>query len=179
MSSVVGVVDNGRLVMGCDSIYVGGGASDNTTSNKLTRRGDFLIGCTFSPRARQVLAYEVALPDTLDGDDLEAALVKQFVKPVRVAMKDAGLDEKKEGSEQQTGHILVGIHNRLFVVEYDWRVIEPRCGYWAVGSDNGLAMGALHATRGMHSLYRRVEIALQAGAAHSVYIRPPFVIEEY
>jgi hypothetical protein len=180
MSSVIGIVENDRLVMGCDSIYVGN-VVDNTTSDKLFRRGPLFIGCTFSPRVRQLIAYEVELPEVIEPDgNLEKTLMLGVVKPIHACMKANDIDERKDGVATQEGHMLIGIHNRLFVVQYDWRVIEPRCKYWAVGSHDGIAMGVLHATRnGEIPAERRIEMALEAQEAHSIYIRPPFVICPY
>ena len=174
MSCVIGLVDNGRVWMGGDSIAVdsaGWKVSDN--SPKVFRRENYVLGVAGSIRLRQLLRFE-ALPE-LRADEPERS-VEVLVETIR-EMAEAKKLLDGAGELPSTG-LLVGFAGCLFDVQPNFGVVSPRCGYSAIGVGGPAALGALailaHSNKGPEE---RIKQALSASAQFCAMVCPPFVVE--
>lgn len=175
MSCVVGIVEDGDVYMGCDSVYVDGWTTDHTTSNKLFRRGEFLIGSTGSIRVRQLVTHVFNPPPIPDGMALEAYMVTLFVDALRECLKAGGRVHVDEGAEKG-GNYLVAVRGRLFVIEGHYAVVEPTSRYWAIGCARDIVIGSLYTSAQMECPpEQRIRLALEAPAAHNMGVQGPFV----
>lgn len=98
----------------------------------------------------------------------------EFVDAVRKTLKEGGFAHVENGVERG-GHFLVGWRGTLYHVEGDFQVGRPARGEDATGCGDALALGALYASRGRPPR-SRVKVALDAAAAHSGSVAPPFRI---
>lgn len=195
MSCVVGIkTGDGRIIMGADSIYVGGGwFKDHSASPKLFRVGEFLIGSTGSIRVRQLVAHCFDPPESLNEyPDPEKYMVREFIPALRVCLKEGGAVKVEHGLEE-SGTFLVGVRGHLFVIGENYQCVEMGSEYAAIGCAMEWATGALYATswdvatggyldradaERARSPHDRLMIALECAANHNLGVRPPFIIEE-
>ena len=176
----------GVIYMGCDSAGVGGWYSrQNRVDPKIYRVKDMLIGFTTSFRMGQLLGYSLTPPHHHVDVPIEKYMATTFVNAVRECLKAGGWATKDKEVESG-GIFLVAYKGRIFEIQADYQVAEGEEPYNAVGCGQDLALGSLFTSErsvlgsGDHaSIARaRVEAALQAAAAFSAGVHPPFRIEE-
>lgn len=176
MTCVVALKHEGIVHMGCDSAGVGGYSRANRVDPKIYRVGDMLIGFTTSFRMGQLLGYSLTLPRHHADVPVENYMATVFINAVRDCLKAGGWASKKEENEIG-GQFLAGYRGRIFEVESDYQIGEREEPYSAVGCGFDLALGSLFTS--IHMEPRdRVRVALEAAAAFSAGVHPPFRIEE-
>ena len=166
MTCIVGKLENGKVVIGADSI----GASNYDYSirkdKKLFRLGDFIIGATTSYRMLQLIQYKMTPPSIPDDMDLHEYMVVHFVETLRTTLKEGGFTSI-ESNVEKGGTFLVGIRDRLFRIGCDFQVQENVNGIDSVGCGQDYAIGALHAGAS-------VEQALEISEKCSCGVKGPF-----
>lgn len=178
MTCIVALKHRGTIYMGCDSAGVGGLSRQNRVDPKIYRIGQsMLIGFTTSFRMGQLLGYSLTLPHHHPDVSVEKWMVTAFVDAVRNTLKSGGWAERDKDQESG-GRFLVAYRERIFQIDSDYQVGERMEPFGAVGCGDDLALGALFATQQMTDPKRRVQIALEAAAAFSAGVHPPFRIEE-
>lgn len=175
MTCIVGLVEEGNVYMGGDSVGVAGWQLTVRKDSKVFRVGEFLLAGTGSFRMLQLLRYAFVAPDYDPSTELERYMAVEFVNALRQCFKDGGFAEKKN-EQESGGHFLVGVRGRLFYIEADYQVGESLCGYDAVGCGADVALGVLYATPDMQPK-KRVELALRGAEQHNAGVRGPFSIE--
>src|SRR5258708_582547 len=149
----------------------------NRADPKIYRVGKSLIGFTSSFRMGQLLGHALTLPEHHSDVPVEKWMVTAFVDAVRSCLKTGGYAEEKDKVEKG-GIFLVAYRGRIFEIQADYQVAERDEPYGAVGCGEDLALGALFASQRMSIRpRRRVELALEAAAAVSARVYPPFRIE--
>lgn len=179
MTCIVALKDEGRVVMGADSAGVGGYSRSNRMDPKIYRVGSMLIGFTTSFRMGQLLGYSLTLPHHHADVPIEKYMATSFITAVRDCLKAGGWAEK-EKDQERGGTFLVGYRGRIFEVESDYQVGERAEPYSAVGCGFDLALGSLFTSERGYTKEpgERVRLALEAAAAFSAGVHPPFRIEE-
>lgn len=177
MTCIVALRHKGVIYMGCDSAGVGGWyARSNRVDPKIYRVGDSLIGFTTSFRMGQLLGHALALPHHHADVAVEKYMVTSFIDAVRSCLKNGGWAER-EKEQERGGVFLVAYRGRIFEIESDYQVGERDEPFSAVGCGADLALGSFYSSEGLDPR-KRVELALQAAAAFSAGVHPPFRIEE-
>ncbi len=174
MSVVIAVSDGKTIEAGADSA---GGSQDEIyeiMEEKIFVRGAYLIGYCGSLRIGQILRYEVELPDPPAEEDLAAFLVKEVMPEIRRAVETAGAAGKDQVLPGKT-MILLGCRGGLWCIGPELFVSQAK-PYAVIGSGRHHAYGALHAllAAGMKIGRRLIELGLQAAAAYTPSVRPPF-----
>ncbi len=185
MTCVVALRHEGVIYMGCDSAGVGGYSRSNRLDPKIYRVGEMLIGFTTSFRMGQLLGYSLTLPRHHADVPIENWMATSFINAVRDCLKAGGWASKDKESEQG-GNFLVAYKGRIFEIQSDYQVAENAEPYAAVGCGFDLALGSFFTSDlGVHGAgtqdaiaRRRVDLALQAAAAFSAGVHPPFRIEQ-
>lgn len=179
MTCVVALRHDGRIYMGADSAGVGGWYSrQNRMDPKIYRVGEMLIGFTTSFRMGQLLGYSLSVPHHHPDVAIEKYMATTFINAVRECLKGGGWAEKDK-EQEKGGNFLVAYKGRIFEIQRDYQVAESADAFNAVGCGQDLALGSLHTSQGWTLKPRdRVEIALEAAAAFSAGVHPPFKIEE-
>ncbi len=174
MTCIVGLEQNGKAFMGGDSAS----GADNTVrvvlTEKIFRKGQFIIGYTSSFRMGQILHYCVDFPASAVYD--ESYMVGQFVEAVRKKFKDFGFS-KIESNEETGGSFLVGVDGKIWQVESDFQVSRPSDGMSAIGCGSDFALGALKALDKLPPEERLLN-ALTISAYYCAWVRPPFTVLE-
>lgn len=176
MTCIVALVDKGAVHMGCDSAGVGGYSRQNRADPKIYRVGSMLIGFTTSFRMGQLLGYALTPPHHHADVAIEKYMATTFVDAVRECLKAGGWAGKDKEVEQG-GTFLVGYRGRIFEIESDYQVAERSDPYNAVGCGFELALGSLYSSGTMASPRARLQLALEAAAAFSAGVYPPFRFE--
>lgn len=177
MTCIVGLVEKGEVHIGGDSAGVAGYDLAVRADRKVFRNGDFVMGFTTSFRMGQLLACAFTPPKRHLDQDVYKFMVTDFVDAVRDCFKRGGFAEREREAESG-GTFLVGYAGRLFEIGSDYQVGENTEPYSACGCGGQVAMGALHATKGMGmSPDQRIIAALRAAETFSAGVRGPFHVE--
>lgn len=181
MTVIVAVKAGGRVVMGGDSFsgtyeYVLEEASPKVFTRTVhDEKGMFRCSALFGVSGDYrgtVLLRNMDLPAWPEGIKPEAYVGIHLVNAMREAFREGGYAQKESEQESHDLTLLVGLLGRLFSVWQTFDVLESK-EYMAVGAGMYVALGALHATRGMRP-EERVRLALEAAAEHNPMVRPPF-----
>lgn len=178
MTCVVALRHENKIYVGCDSAGVGGYSRSNRLDPKIYRVSEMLIGFTTSFRMGQLLGYSLTPPRHHSDVAVENYMATAFINAVRDCLKAGGWAEK-EKEQERGGNFLVAFKGRIFEVQSDYQVAENAEPYNAVGCGVDLALGSFHTShRWSQSPKERIELALEAAAAFSAGVYPPFRIEE-
>lgn len=176
MTCIVGLVSDGKVLIGADSAGVGGLDISNRRDVKVFTNGDFVMGCTTSFRMIQLLQYKLNPPKRHPDVDVMRFMVTDFVETVRSLFRDGGFATKREEAESG-GTFLVGHAGRLFRIEEDYQVGEREDGFDACGCGESYALGSMAMTAGL-APEDRVRKALETAAHFSAGVRAPFVFAD-
>ena len=187
MTCIVGVADEHRGItyIGGDAAAVAGHTLTLVTP-KVWRRHGWVFGGTTSFRMMDILRHSLDIDYELDrnteGGELLRFMQTSFVDAVREVLKAGGFMKVENGVEQG-GSWLAGYRGRLFHIDSDQQVTESLHGYFAVGSGDDTALGALYALKILEEeAYldlpgpAKITAALSAAAAHITTVSPPFTV---
>jgi len=171
MSCVAGIVEDGKIWMGGDSAgTTDDGLQYSCLRSKVFHNGEVLIGSVGDGRVQDLFENH-EMPDI----PLGLGAIWHVVTWMEVIL--ASEQPAKEGSKLAPG-CMVGVRGELFVVSENYNYVQPRQGYWAIGSAGEIALGSLYATAedGDMSIEDRIEMALAASAEFHSTVRAPFTI---
>lgn len=173
MSTVVGLVQDGKVFMGADSFATTvDGDRRHMCVEKLFVNGPYLLGFIGSVRNGQVLKPHHFTPpeNVLDFPD---AVMEQFRNKSCLGI------QTETQTAMQEGNILIATPNgELYELLMDFQLNQiPE--YTAVGSGSPFALGSLYTTRNRKDPKQRIKAALEAAARYNVATGPPFIIEEF
>ena len=180
MTCIVGVVDEGRVILGADS--AGSGKENEIYSlpeRKVFARGPYLFGITGSYRLGEVLHFKTELPELPKQHDLKRFLVHELVPAVADAvLKNHCAHEGREILGPRTGFLL-GVRGSLWCIISDLTVFQAG-SFASMGSGRLRAYPALHALEaaGVTPAKRRLELALEATYAYTSDVRGPWQFVE-
>jgi hypothetical protein len=179
MSSVIGFQKNGVVTIGGDSALSEPGTSfvfSLPQEPKVWKQGPYLIGGCGSGRAMQLIRYVAELPEPPAEGDLGRFLVRDVLPVLREVVGAADVRGAEPGSPLGRTSLLLGVRGELWEVGADL-VVTPSKIYAAIGAGLVPAFGALYALVKLGVSGRQaVEIALEASAATTQSVRPPFTI---
>jgi hypothetical protein len=183
MTCVVGFSDGNTIIFGADSAAAGGGPETSAAGEiytpaepKVFPCGAYLLGVCGSYRVAQVLRHRAELPEMPAAtEDLERFLVRDLLPALAATIEAAAIAGTRPGYLGDQVAILLGIRGRLWTVCSDLTLL-PESGFGALGSGRHRAYGALYAldAAGVEGPRRRLEIALEAAAAYTSDVRPPW-----
>lgn len=66
----------------------------------------------------------------------------------------------------------MGYKGRLYKVQSDWSILEPTCGYTAVGSGSEICMGAISVLKDLEELTPKEKVvkAIEVASKHNPYV---------
>jgi ATP-dependent protease HslVU (ClpYQ) peptidase subunit len=174
MTCIVGLINNGEVMMGGDSA----GVSDNDITirkdEKIFKIGEFIFGCTSSFRMIQLIRYKFNPPNISEMEDISHYMCTKFVDALRECFRKGGY-MKYENNEETGGTFLVGFRGRLFKICSDFQVAESIDDFMTCGSGYAYALGSLYSTKDLFPS-ERIKIALNCAAYYNSGVRPPFII---
>lgn len=186
MTAIVGVEHRGKVIMGADAAATTGNYSfTQIATEKVWVSGIYIFGSCGSFRINQLLRYQMNIPQALPHDerDVDEFMVTDFMDAAKQCLAEHGMVENHHNVDTiaDDSDFLVGVRGRLYLVAMDFSVIRSATGYAATGSGYDLALGALYAVSNITNApapRTRVQLALEAAAAHNAAVAPPFTILE-
>lgn len=181
MTVIAGVVDGGKVWMGCDSLGSNGWLHAwNLRDKKIFTVGPFLVGTCGTPRVAQLLRYKLGLQDDSRKSAHEFMCV-DFVDRIRQILGENGA-KRQENSVDETpsySSMLVGYRGELFTVQGDFQVCQRKEPFDAVGCGADYALASLYETTGLKDCTpkKRIERALKCAEVFSAGCRGPFTVE--
>jgi len=179
---IVGLVHEGVVYIGGDSLGSGGGSGTIYNNRKvfhISENKDIIVGYTSSFRMGQLIQYS---SDLFSGDDLalnridEKYLITTFIPNLQKLLKSGGYQEESN-NVVTGGNFLIGYKDRLFEVQSDYSILEPECAYACCGCGERFALGSLYSTQNLiKDPIERIKLALEAAANFSTGVSDPFYL---
>lgn len=175
MSTVVAIVEKGKVWMGADSYAtMESGERRRIMCNKMFVNKSYLIGCVGSARVGQVVRAEYFDPpeNVLDFPDV---LIKHFEEKGCL-----GTDPEDQTSKNSSNFLIATSTGKLFEILVDFQINEIS-DFTAIGSGSPFALGSLYTTRtwtnGNPKL--RIMTALKIAGIYDIHTGPPYMVEEF
>ncbi len=184
MTCIVGVKHEGKVYIGGDSMGSNGHTYFQMSNSKVFRifgsenELKAVIGYTSSFRMGQLLQFRLRVAAPLEGQDLYQFMCSVFIDAV-IEVLDAGKFSRYEEGVFTVGTFIVGVQDRMFIIQSDCSVSECTADYTSVGSGMEFALGSLHSSRYdecrdpkffQNTGERRATLAIAAAAAHCVSV---------
>ncbi len=177
MTCIIGLIDNEKVYMGCDSAGVAGLDISGRADQKIFKVGDFIMGFTTSFRMGQLLRYDFNPPKKPPNVDIYKYMVTKFIDEVRMCLKRGGFASKDKETEEG-GTFLVGYAKHLFRISSDYQVGQNILPFDSCGCGQSYALGSLYTTRNNNiKPQKRISMALETAQEFSTGVRMPFHIE--
>jgi ATP-dependent protease HslVU (ClpYQ) peptidase subunit len=175
MTCVIGIVKDGEVHLGGDRLVTySSGCSLTKQMPKIYKKGNFLIGTAGSARGGQVLAFDIDIPNIIEGQDELEYLVINFIDALRKANKEAGHHYIENETEQSDIHVLIGLNGRLFYIE-NYYYVHEIVDYFAIGSGSHFALGSLYHTNDCDlPVKERILTALETASYFDKGVQEPF-----
>lgn len=174
MTCIVGVKTQNGVLLGGDSMGSDERMGAIYVAPKVFHLAeDVAVGMCGSFRMGQILEHELVAPP-IDRDERKWAITT-LIPVIREAFELHGYAHIKD-NEETGGTFLMAVRSRLFVVQDDYSVLEPREPFHAVGCGEMFALGAMHALWKPKLANPRafLKAALDAASNYSLGVAPPY-----
>ncbi len=182
MTVIAACIDQDASIwMGCDTISLHRGNNvKRSAESKIFRLGEMLVGASGTVHAGQIVEHHLGDLSIPDEENLIPWLVREFIVPLRVAMKEYGGECKnRDGDNEMDGRLLIGLRGRLFEVDCGYGIYPHASCFAAIGcADQEALAGMFIATKLKPEMHARgiVMCGLEAAAEYDINIRPPFEV---
>ena len=171
MTTIVGVVKNGHVIMGADSLVTAGNSKYiHPQMLKIINNNGYLVGGAGDASACDILMYMWVppMPNANQRKNIYKFMITDVVPSMKEALEENGYkidkDDKESGFE-----MLIALDGELFNISDDFSVLMDETGIYGVGSGSPWAIAALDAGA-------TVEKALEIAEKRSPYTSGPFQI---
>jgi len=171
MTCIVGLVQDGRVLIGGDSASTSGDYTVLCKYGKVFRVGEFIFGVSGSWRVLQLLKYSFNIPP-VEGDIMRY-MCTTFVTSLRGLISD---NDVKIGDDGEWFEFLVGWDEHLFKVCCDYQISTTLDDYNACGSGMDYALAAFYNMDLDMCATLKVERALETASKFCNSVSPPFSI---
>ena len=173
MSTIVAIVNKGKVWMGADSYAsMESGERRRIICNKIFINPPYLIGYVGSVRVGQTLKPEYFKPPE-NVFDFPDKIIKQFEKKGCL-----GIDSEDQTFKHGSNFLIAIPDGKLFEILVDFQMNEIK-DFTSIGSGSAFALGSLYTTRKKKDPRKRIMTALEIAAVYDTHTGPPFVVEEY
>ena len=171
MTTIVGVVKNGHVIIGADSQVTSNSRPNmHPKLQKITKNNGYLIAGSGDSTPCDILQHIFVppVPTATDRKDLYKFMITKFVPAMREVLDENGY--KLDGNDKDAGFdMLFAFDGELFEIDSDFSVLLNGDGIYGIGSGSPFAIGALYAGA-------TVEQALEIAANNDIYTSEPFQI---
>ena len=173
MSTVIGIVDNGKVWVGADSYATTpSGERRRVICEKMFMNGPYLIAFIGSVRSGQVLKpHSFKAPKSIY--DFPDKMVEQFKQKGCLATTS-----DSQTAVQEANFLIATPDGKLFEILLDFQMNEIK-DYTAIGSGSPFAIGSLYTTRDWGDPRRRMLAAFEVAGVYDMSTGPPYIIEEF
>jgi len=186
MTCIVGLVEDGCVVLGGDALTVDGWTCTVCKHAKVWKAGEWVCGVSGAPVIQQLMRYSFPWPELADDADPARWLMAEGMRLVRTLLAEHGqigreTTNNPQGMDMRDGGMLIGVRGRLFAIGSTFQVIEAEDDYDAIGGGAQVARGALYALR-QHIKWPRLPAAqqvlsaLEAAARFNASVSAPFTL---
>jgi ATP-dependent protease HslVU (ClpYQ) peptidase subunit len=173
MSTVVAIVDKGKVWMGADSYATMiSGERRRIICNKMFINPPYLIGYVGSARVGQTVRSEYFKPPE-NIFEFPDALIKQFEKKGCL-----GTDSDDQTAVNSSNFLIATPDGKLFEILVDFQINEVK-DFTGIGSGSTFALGSLYTTRKQKNPRKRIMTALHIAGVYDIHTGPPYVVEEF
>jgi len=88
MTCIIGLIQDNKVYMGCDSALVDSWTIQRTKQSKIFKLGEFLMGVAGFPRVAQLIQYQLSLKPQNDNQTDFAYLCTEFSTSVKSLLND-------------------------------------------------------------------------------------------
>lgn len=169
MTCIVGIVSDGVVHIGCDSMGSNGHDFTLYPRNKIFKKSDrFMFGICGSYSVMDTMQHLFDPPELGEKHNTTEYMRKKFIPALRTCLETAGLIKTSNGVKTFGSFFLVGFDGVLFLVQNDFSVLElPEMG-GATGSGQEGATAVLfdyHRHRSSGKAIDKLRAALEASSA--------------
>lgn len=177
MTCIIGLKENNKIYMGCDS-YLGGGNWPTTLMKqpKVIKIHNMLIGHTGFPRATQIIQYHLSIRTQNENEDDMFYLITVFADSVRKVFKDLGYSWVNSNHETLEDYFLIGYKNNLYEMHSNFQIVCSLDNYTCIGSGQDYALAAMCALDNL-SPEKRIKRSLEITEKFCNTVKAPFNIE--
>lgn len=177
MTCIVGVVEDGKVWIGCDSM-ISTGSLSSTIDTKIAKNDEMLFGFTGRVRDIQLIRFGFDIPKQEDDMDDYEYMVTVLSTAVRNRLKEFGASIVKDQEEMGNLGTLIGYRGALYKMDWDFAVRRIESNYYAVGSGTRPALGSLYSTEKTDMTPEdRILLALETAAHFVQSVGGPFTVE--
>jgi ATP-dependent protease HslVU (ClpYQ) peptidase subunit len=163
-------------------VFLGGDSSAISEYDMLTirtpkviRKGEYVFGFAGHFRFAQIVEHAFK-PPVYKGGDVFSFMSRQFMSRLQKCVAKAEFARNREG-RMEGGLALIGFRGRLFCMQTEYELIEPKDGMFSIGCGFPYALGAMDALAiAEKNVERRVLLALQSTERYCSGVRSPFHI---
>lgn len=173
MSTVIGMVDNGKVWIGADSYATTTcGERRRVMCEKMFMNGPYLIAFIGSVRSGQVLKPNYfKAPESIH--DFPDRMIEQFKQKGCLTVSS-----ESQASVQEANFLIATPNGKLFEILLDFQMNEIE-DFTAIGSGAPFALGSLYTTRNWGDQKRRIMTAFKVAGVYDMSTGPPYIIEEF
>lgn len=180
MTTIVGIVENGRVWLGSDSLVSDSmqklGLPHSKTVMRYVGKRPLCFGVSGSSRVSQLLE-RLDMPD-YGRKSSSRGFMLDLAEALRECLKEKGAVIEERGEQGGNFEVLVGFEGKLFVIQSDFSVLETRGDYASVGSGQYYALGSLFSTSQLsRDPEWRLRLALMAAEKYDPGSGRPFWVE--
>jgi ATP-dependent protease HslVU (ClpYQ) peptidase subunit len=162
MTCIVALKENGKIYFGADKALSDTYTIRKMSSNKIFKKGKYILGYTGSPRLGQLLEHVIELPEPpKSGADLHF-IVSSLIESVRKGLKEYGFSEV-ENNKESGGLFIMGVDDEIFKVYSDFQVSTYENNVGCCGSGEDYAEATMEALKDIlppkERIARAIEIA--------------------
>lgn len=171
MTTIVGVVKNGHVILGADSQVTSQTRPNmHPKMQKITNNNGYLIAGSGDSTPCDILQHIFIppVPTITERKDLYKFMITKFVPAMRETLDENGY--KLDGSDKDAGFdMLFAFDGEIFEIDSDFSVLLNGEGIYGIGSGSPFAIGAL-------SMGGTVEQSLDIAVKNDIYTSGPFQI---
>lgn len=183
MSCIIGLKDETGVWMGCDGLVSTGSKVTGREAQKVVQKETFLFGTAGSSRKGQILRATVRekVPEYFfrkDRTPVETIdYMIRFLFPGYLLKGLRGYRMGEYGKEDANTRMLLATKAGVFSIGNNWSVTFQEKGYGAIGSGEGVALGALYTTPNFTGP-DRLRFALEASNYHINSVGKNFILKK-
>jgi len=188
LTVIVGIKDQGKIYMGCDSAISTDAEIWTLNSPKIIKKGELLIGITGSIRGIQLLEHNWCFPEDEESKKLissytDEEYIYRFVVP---CIKEVFACNQYciicDGQESMEDWFLIGYRGELYSLVSHYQCFKIDKPYVAIGSGGNFALGSLKTQEDLGLLGKDPEMnitrAIKCACEFSNSVREPIRIFE-
>lgn len=144
MTIIAGGYDKKRnIIFGADRQSTSGSVAILLSEPKIFKRDEILMGVCGWTLLRKVLMFDFKIPDHETNLTDEEYINTVFITKLRKCLKKHNVSTVKDEREDTKSCILMAYRKKIYKIDCDFCVTKFDKGYYAVGSGQDFALGAL------------------------------------